>query len=344
MSDTIGIVGTAKNTGKTTTLSVLLKECAKHDESIGLTGIGYDGEAVDNLTFLPKPRLDVPAGTWVVTSSMCLEAATAKFNQITPTGLNTSLGEIQIARVIEQGRVILAGPNNREALNMILKMLKEKSCTKILVDGSLSRIIPLTAAKGIVFATGAARNTNPKILAEEMAAISEIFNWQDNPPINSFPQNITLIYKDNKSNELNINSILTNDDIKTISSLMKDLEQIIIPGVIAEPMWKPVLSMINKISLLFFHPGVIMLHSNIPVLVKDLNKFRNNGGKISFQHQLTIKAITLNPFYPKKHSGIYQEAFIDRMELNKSFEFNFKLPIFDVKHDPPEDLFKVCFL
>ena len=116
-SSTIGIVGTAKNTGKTTTLSVLLNECSKHDESIGLTGIGYDGEAVDNLTFLPKPRLDVPVGTWVATSSMCIEAGTAKFDQISSTGLSTSLGELQVAKTVKEGRIILADDKPLKPVN-----------------------------------------------------------------------------------------------------------------------------------------------------------------------------------------------------------------------------------
>ena len=345
MSATIGIVGTAKNTGKTTTLSVLLKECTNHNEAIGLTGIGYDGEAVDNLTFLPKPRLDVPVGTWVATSSMCFEAATAKFDQITSIGLSTSLGDLQVARVMKEGRIILAGPNSREGLDKVITILKEKGCEKIMVDGSLGRIIPLTAAKGIVFATGAARNTDPEVLAEEMSSISEIFNWQDDLPEKSFPQNITIKYKDGKSNEIGINSILTNDDIKTIDSLISDSGKIIIPGVIAESMWKPFLSLIKnkEMSLLFYHPGVIMLHGSIPDLVENLNEFRKNGGRISFQHQLSIKAITLNPFYPKKLSGLYKEAFIDKTELRKAFEQSLNLPLFDVKQDSPIDLFKSCF-
>ncbi|MBA7549071.1 hypothetical protein ES705_41544 [subsurface metagenome] len=53
----LGILGTAKNTGKTTTTSTLLKIANNRNLSVGITSIGYDGEDVDNITGLPKPRI-----------------------------------------------------------------------------------------------------------------------------------------------------------------------------------------------------------------------------------------------------------------------------------------------
>ena len=57
----IGIAGTAKNTGKTTTLVASIKFFAENQKMF-ITGIGYDGEDFDNLTGLPKPRVFVPEG------------------------------------------------------------------------------------------------------------------------------------------------------------------------------------------------------------------------------------------------------------------------------------------
>jgi cobyric acid synthase len=44
----VGIIGTAKNDGKTTTLSALLRSLK--NRKIAVTGIGYDGEEIDNIT------------------------------------------------------------------------------------------------------------------------------------------------------------------------------------------------------------------------------------------------------------------------------------------------------
>ena len=46
----IGILGTAKNTGKTTTFNFLLEWSNLKSIRVGLTSIGYDGEDIDNIT------------------------------------------------------------------------------------------------------------------------------------------------------------------------------------------------------------------------------------------------------------------------------------------------------
>ncbi|MBU4562316.1 hypothetical protein KKB17_02785, partial [bacterium] len=56
-SKVLGILGTAKNTGKTTTTSALLEIANNKNLSVGITSIGYDGEDIDNITGLPKPRI-----------------------------------------------------------------------------------------------------------------------------------------------------------------------------------------------------------------------------------------------------------------------------------------------
>jgi molybdopterin-guanine dinucleotide biosynthesis protein len=53
----LGVLGTAKNTGKTTTLNALLK-CLS-EKLLALTSIGFDGEDLDHITCLPKPNVFV---------------------------------------------------------------------------------------------------------------------------------------------------------------------------------------------------------------------------------------------------------------------------------------------
>ena len=81
----IGIVGTAKNTGKTTTLAALIREAGRRRERIGVTGIGYDGEEIDTVTGLPKPRLLLQPGTIVATSERCLRTTSAEYTVIKRT-------------------------------------------------------------------------------------------------------------------------------------------------------------------------------------------------------------------------------------------------------------------
>ena len=73
----IGFAGTAKNTGKTSTALHVLQLCHEHGLQVALTSIGYDGETMDNVTGLPKPRYWLEPGMLLATSERCLKAGTA---------------------------------------------------------------------------------------------------------------------------------------------------------------------------------------------------------------------------------------------------------------------------
>ncbi len=73
----LGLAGTAKNTGKTTTTAAIIQELRMRDIKFYLTSIGYDGENIDNITGLPKPKLRVKTGDIVATAEKCLLTSTA---------------------------------------------------------------------------------------------------------------------------------------------------------------------------------------------------------------------------------------------------------------------------
>jgi len=205
----LGVVGTAKNTGKTTTLISLMQEAHKRHIPIAVTGIGYDGEAIDNLTLLPKPRVDVFPGVILATAEQCLRHATARFKILEHTEEETSLGKIHIVETVSPGRVLLVGPNKTDALDHVLARL-EKSVPLILIDGALGRMVPMCAADSVVFATGASRSTNISHLVKEMKAVHGIFSIQDfekTKPLSEMPETITLYYPRNKKNSLDFSSL-----------------------------------------------------------------------------------------------------------------------------------------
>ncbi|MFA6573745.1 MAG: hypothetical protein WCT13_06310, partial [Patescibacteria group bacterium] len=173
----IGIAGTAKNTGKTTTLNCLLQEASRRNYSVAVTSIGFDGEEIDNVTSLPKPRITVYPNFIVTTSQKCLNHSTANVEILHRTGLYTSLGEIVIVRVIQEGLVVIAGPNKTNELRMIVETMKSYPCDYMFVDGSLNRIVPMTVVDSIIFTTGGARSTDIPELCNEMLTIESLFQF-----------------------------------------------------------------------------------------------------------------------------------------------------------------------
>ena len=59
----LALVGLAKNTGKTVTLTVLLRELAAAGRTVGVTSVGRDGEEHDAIDArIDKPRVHLQAG------------------------------------------------------------------------------------------------------------------------------------------------------------------------------------------------------------------------------------------------------------------------------------------
>ena len=147
---TIGIAGTAKNTGKTTTMSAMIAELRKSHPQLrlALTSIGYDGEYLDNVTGLPKPRIEMQVGELAAVAEECLRYSRAKLEVLQKTDIMTAMGPILIGRVTKAGKLVVGGPNKRVELRRVLKMLAELGAGLTIVDGALGRIVP-RASRGL---------------------------------------------------------------------------------------------------------------------------------------------------------------------------------------------------
>jgi hypothetical protein len=340
----IGVVGTAKNTGKTTTLSYLIQHAERRGLRIGITGIGYDGEELDNITFLPKPRLYIPRDTIVTTSEHCLPISTAKYKILERTGIVTSLGEVLVLRITHPGLVVVAGPNKKSTLATVVRKMKIVGVDILLVDGSLNRLAPMAVAEKIIFTTGAARNIDIRVLAEEMKTIERAFSFRADdrelPPARS----IALLEKGKTSN-LALISLLDKDDASTVlEALIDKTECVYIPGLISASAMQSLIERLPKT-----HPEIIisdpftLLLAGEPFAVSSLVElFEKNKVRISFASKPQLTAITINPFYPKPTGTAFVAAFVDKNEMLSQMNSAIRTPIFNVKEEESEMLFSLC--
>ncbi|MDX9691489.1 MAG: hypothetical protein RBT45_03475, partial [Acholeplasmataceae bacterium] len=134
---TIGIIGLAKNTGKTTTLNYLIN--LYKDRVIGLTSIGLDGEELDQINFLPKPKIYVRKGMIVATAEACLEDANITYRLIRKVDLFTALGPIRLIEVTSDGHLVVAGPTTNNELHQLLELMKPYD-DKLFIDGAFNRM------------------------------------------------------------------------------------------------------------------------------------------------------------------------------------------------------------
>jgi|GEM_PF-224279 len=346
----IGVIGTAKNTGKTTTISFLMKRSYQTGLPIAVTGIGYDGEAIDNLTLLPKPRLDVFPGLLIATAEECVRQANLKYDLIMTTEENTSLGKVQLIKVRSEGRILLAGPNNTESLERLLAPLGKKA-PLILIDGALGRMVPMSAADAVIFATGAARTTDISSLASKMKAIQNIFHLEGFPNIpcpQKMPDHVCVHEENGREKTLPETSLLREKDGKALAQLLSDRSlYTYLPGAVTLAAWRGFFNEnpkgLNRMIFYFRSPAMLLAGGKPLEVWKNMEELLNRGVRASYLHPLPILAVTINPFYPKQKGrrGLFEPAFVDENQLFKEFSRQLELPLFNILKQGGESLFKL---
>ena len=147
----VAVVGLAKNAGKTTVVNHLLGSGGGRH---GLASLGLDGEARDQLTGLPKPRIAPPAGTLVATTD---ELTGPGLTVRARLGFRTAVGEVVIAEADGSGPVIVSGPARLDQLDETLAELRRMGAERVLLEGALGRLGPAAPgrADAVVLAAGA---------------------------------------------------------------------------------------------------------------------------------------------------------------------------------------------
>jgi len=149
------VVGTAKNSGKTTTFNALRAVAARRGVAVGVTSIGRDGEPADALDGEAKPRVRLPAGTIVALPAGLMPRTPAL--AILASGETTALGAMVFARVVLPVVCEIGGPPSARAMRATMRRLSALVDGPVFVDGAIDRIAPLAGGDdAIVLATGAA--------------------------------------------------------------------------------------------------------------------------------------------------------------------------------------------
>ena len=338
---TLGISGTAKNTGKTTTTKIIMDYGYDNGFKLGITSIGYDGEEWDNVTGLAKPRIEVKKGMVVAVSERCIMNSTAKIESKRTTNIKTPLGNVIVGIVTEDGLLVVAGPNKGDDLIKVLKLMEEEGCNLTIVDGALNRIAPMTVVDRMILSTGASRNTEPEILGKEARALSFLMDLPLYGEELNYT-NITLWTKDGIK-ELSIPFLLTHNDLRKLPD--GDFHKIYIPGTISYSILKEMLKSPHNLEFIFYHPIYLIVGGdllNTYNLIEDMIK---RGMIFSVIDKTPLLGITVNPFYPKfrVQSNYFSAAFIDKEILKKTVRSMVAIPVYNVLDDDLTDLHNSIF-
>ncbi len=335
---TIGFAGTAKNTGKTTTVLSALKELHACSRKIALTSIGYDGEQLDTVTGLPKPRYTLMPGDLVATALDCVAAGTAKLKIVQTTQCKTILGAVVIAEILEEGTVLVAGPNRQKDLADLIERFRTLDIDLLLVDGALNRLTPMILCDGLVLATGASFNSGIDEVTKHISALVSFFNLPVEPEGLSHPTHCIFIYQDGSSRSLPAANLIDPSVLDSTAAKGMILRKMIIPGVAHPELLGRLLEREHfdhrsrlPVSLVMASPLRMITSGHIEQWGKLL---ANSAVQFTVLRSIPLICLTVNPFYPRrsKHGNAYEPAFADRNELLQSVRKAVRaIPVFDLE-------------
>ncbi|WP_143005892.1 hypothetical protein [Sporolituus thermophilus] len=338
----LGIAGTAKNTGKTTTTAAIMTELRRKGIPFYLTSIGYDGENIDNVTGLPKPKLRVEPGDIVATAERCLAASTATFSILAQTPVRTPLGRVVVGRVEKEGLAVTAGPNKSVEVRTIAAVLSSLGPGITLFDGALNRIAPLAETDGFILATGAARTVNIPRLAEETERIWRIANLPAVPLAlliaERRPAGITLFGdQGDVLAHWKEASILAEQDVDRIVAAAKNGGACLyIPGIIGERAFAYLADrgaeLPSRLFVAFSDPIKLLAFANPIAYYGWIEKLEAHGVLTGVVRRVPLLAVTVNPFYPefRYDTASYRPAYVDPHWLQVAVSNHIQAPVYNV--------------
>jgi hypothetical protein len=333
----IGIVGTAKNTGKTTTLAALIEQAARAPEGgrLAVTGIGYDGEEIDTVTGLPKPRLMLQPGTVVATSVDCLKNTTASYHLIKETDAETALGRVVIVEIETAGMMVLAGPNTKRHLRSLIAEMHALGMGRLFVDGSLNRIAAMGVVDTVIFTTGASRSTEIIFLSEEARSICRLFEMPE-AGMSHVPESVTLIDQTGAvRSRLSLHSLYDTSDARDVVACMNaDAATIVIPKMASRDALEYLVNGIDasqSVTIVLNDPTIMLLAGDPIGTSRVIDEAAERGIAFAYLHPIRVAAMTVNPFYPRQHDHAFTPAYIDKDELLVSVSDSVHVPVFNIK-------------
>lgn len=324
----LGIAGTAKNTGKTTTLNAVLREAERNGVRTAITSIGYDGEEFDHLTGLPKPRVTVTEGMLVATAVKTLRGATAGIEQVGGTGVATALGEVVLVRVTRPGLIPLAGPPTGVGVTTVARAIEQAGTDLCMVDGAFGRMAPFAVLDGVILATGGARSRDIDRLAGETAALAWMFGLP------------TLREKD----WTQVSNLLSESAARGFLQSLATCDALQVTGAVSAAGLEPLADWTGwtaGASVAFADPIRLALGGD-PIRVRAALDRLASRAEVGVLKRVALAAVTINPFYPDAAAGgKFQASYLDAGRLRDTMAAALSVPVINVQTDGAANLLQL---
>ena len=320
----LSIVGMAKNTGKTVCLNYVLDQLRMTDKVIAVTSIGVDGEKTDQVTKTEKPEVVLAKNTYFVTSEYFYRQRQLLSEICELSEETTSLGRLVTARVLQEGKVILAGPASTGRVRALIAQMQAIGVDLTIVDGALSRKSPASPAitDGLILSTGAAIAPDLNTVVSKTKFVYQMtqlpeYETDERERMMQFDSGIYAVGEDTL-HRLPVASPLLFAQYK--DKLFSHGNTLFISGIVTD----------NMLDFFRMQPNA----KDIVLVVKDFTKifvtpfvlhgFLQKGGRLMVLKRPNLLAICINPTSP---SGFK----LDSDQFRDALRAVIDVPVYDVK-------------
>lgn len=283
---------------------------------ICITSIGLDGEKIDQVTFMEKPRIFVKKGYLVATAKNTLPEFEAEYEIIKKTDIFTSIGPVYILEIKEEGNALIAGPSIVSDMEKLVKIVDEFNVEKIMVDGAFFRHNFTKISNATVLIIGA--NYSPVMEKVVNNAVNIIKKLSlKTPPINTeyLPKidNVALLNDMESIKILDFETVIGNT-AKIFSDENEKYRFLYLPKSLTNNLVKIMVE--NRMKYNFD----IILKSPINIQLNDhnLNNLWKLRNKIYTLNPINLVAVCYNPYSPKGYQfndSIFKKKLEDKIGI-----------------------------
>lgn len=296
----IATLGTCKNAGKTSVLNHLIDGYHKNI-IMGITSIGYDGEAKDAVTNLAKPRVAVYPTMIIGTTASCLLKSMATYEVLKHTKMMTSIGEVMLVRVLSQGIMEIAGPSMSSQIEVLSQEMENYGCTKVIIDGAAGRRGYGCNTQAVVLSIGAAMSVELKKVVDHGHHLIHLMGLElyHGPLFKKIESDkVYQVQFDRQKTYIRFRGTVVDEDLLEIMKLYVDQQLVVIAK---DP------------SALFITSRTVLL-------------FERKGHKLTLEKTMNLVAVTINPMSP-------YGPYFNPEELERTIVDGIHVPIYNIRNE-----------
>jgi hypothetical protein len=325
--ETIAIVGLSKNAGKTTVLNALVRRFSGRLH-LGLMSIGVDGEERDAWSGREKPVIPVLEGMLVASASMALDVNPGHWEILESCGIDSTMGEVFLARAKQETRVKLAGIPTREKALKATRLLKEAGADLVLLDGAYDRksaSSPLVS-DAVVGVVGASLSPNLPEVVKKTAEWVHLFTLDSCPGELrgicewALEQKRVVGVGQDRVQLLPLSTLLQWRE-KKAELAQRKWETLILPGALTDRMLAMLMEENRSVRL------IVPDATHCLLSLGTLRRFYQRGGALYVFRKMRLLGVAINPVSPEGY------AFSPVVMKERIAAVVHQLPIVDVVRD-----------